>query len=160
MSEKPADQPVEEAKPAELIADEPDDEPEDEEPAQVEEKPTPQQLGGRKKSKLQARIDELVEDGTLKLRVVAPGIDPSADIDLRLIDQHLDLRVTRQERIESTDAQHRHSEVRYGTFRRTLPIPKGTNADDVAANYHDGVLEICVPAGDQARAEKIRVAAP
>ena len=105
-------------------------------------------------------VDELVEDGTLKLRVDAPGIDPSADIDLRLIDQHLDLRVTRQERIESTDAQHRHSEVRYGTFRRTLPIPKGTNADDVAANYHDGVLEICVPAGDQARAEKIRVAAP
>ena len=105
-------------------------------------------------------VDELVEDGTLKLRVDAPGIDPSADIDLRLIDQHLDLRVTRQERIESTDAQHRHSEVRYGTFRRTLPIPKGTNADDVAANYHDGVLEICVPAGEQARAEKIRVAAP
>jgi len=105
-------------------------------------------------------VDELVEDGTLKLRVDAPGIDPSADIDLRLIDQHLDLRVTRQERIESSDAQHRHSEVRYGTFRRTLPIPKGTNADDVAANYHDGVLEICVPAGDQARAEKIQVAAP
>jgi len=105
-------------------------------------------------------VDELVEAGTLKLRVAAPGIDPSADIDLRLIDQHLDLRVTRQERIESSDAQHRHSEVRYGTFRRTLPIPKGTNADDVAANYHDGVLEICVPAGDQARAEKIQVAAP
>jgi HSP20 family protein len=105
-------------------------------------------------------VDEVVEDGTLKLRVDAPGIDPSADVDLRLVDHHLDLRVTRQERTESGDATHRHSEVRYGTFRRTLPIPKGTSADDVDAKYHDGVLEICVPAGEQARAEKIEVTAP
>ena len=105
-------------------------------------------------------VDEVVEDGTLKLRVDAPGIDPSSDVDLRLVDHHLDLRVTRQERTETGDAHHRHSEVRYGTFRRTLPIPKGTNADAVAATYHDGVLEISVPAGEQPHAEKIEVVAP
>jgi HSP20 family protein len=105
-------------------------------------------------------VDESVEDGTLKLRVDAPGIDPDADVDLRLVDHHLDLRVTRQERTEGGDAQHRHSEIRYGTFRRTLPIPKGTSADDVEAKYHDGVLEIRVPAGEQVHAEKIKVAAP
>ena len=105
-------------------------------------------------------VDESVEDGTLKLRVDAPGIDPDADVDLRLVDHHLDLRVTRQERTEGGDAQHRHSEIRYGTFRRTLPIPKGTSADDVEAKYHDGVLEIRVPAGEQVHAVKIKVAAP
>ena len=86
--------------------------------------------------------------------------DPADDVDLRLVDHHLDLRVTRQERTEGGDAQHRHSEVRYGTFRRTLPIPKGTSAEDVEAKYHDGVLEIRVPAGEQAHAEKIKVEAP
>ena len=105
-------------------------------------------------------VDETVEDGTLTLRVDAPGIDPDADVDLRLVDHHLDLRVTRQERTEGGDAQHRHSEIRYGPFRRTLPVPKGTNAEDVEAKYHDGVLEICVPAGDQVHAEKIKVDAP
>lgn len=104
-------------------------------------------------------VDETVEDGMLTLRVDAPGIDPAADVDLRLVDHHLDLRVTRQERTEGGDAQHRHSEIRYGTFRRTLPIPKGTSAEDVEAKYHDGVLEICVPAGEQVHAEKIKVAA-
>jgi len=104
-------------------------------------------------------VDEMVEDGTLTLRVDAPGIDPAADVDLRLVDHQLDLRVTRQERTESGDAAHRHSEIRYGTFRRSLPVPKGTTADDVAAEYHDGVLEIRVPAGEQARAEKIAIEA-
>ena len=93
-------------------------------------------------------VDEYVEDGTLLVRVDAPGIDPADDIDLRLVDNQIDLRVTRQERTEGGDPQHRRTEVRYGTFRRSLPVPKGTHAEDVSASYRDGVLEIRVPAGE------------
>ncbi|MFM7070146.1 MAG: Hsp20/alpha crystallin family protein [Actinomycetes bacterium] len=102
-------------------------------------------------------VDEFVEDGTLTVRVDAPGIDPSSDVDLRLVDHHLDLRVTRQERTESTEPQQRRTEVRYGTFRRSLPVPRGTSAEQIAASYHDGVLEIRVPAGESEHAEKIAI---
>ena len=103
-------------------------------------------------------VDEYIEDGNLLVRVDAPGIDPVDDIDLRLIDNQIDLRVTRQERTDGTDPQHRRTEVRYGTFRRSLPVPKGTQAEDVSASYRDGVLELRIPTGDSVHAEKIAVA--
>ena len=105
-------------------------------------------------------VDEVVEDGTLKVRVDAPGIDPDHDVDLRLVDHQLELRVTRRERTEAEDAAHRRTEVRYGTFRRSLPVPRGTTADRIAASYHEGVLEIAVPVGEEIQAAKIAVARP
>lgn len=105
-------------------------------------------------------VDEVVEDGTLRVRVDAPGIDPDQDVDLRLVDHQLELRVTRRERTESDDAEHRRTEVRYGTFRRSLPVPRGTTADRITATYAEGILDIRVPVGDGVEAEKIAVARP
>ena len=38
-----------------------------------------------------------------------------------------------------------HSEFHYGSFRRTLTVPPGTETDDVEANYSEGILEVRVP---------------
>jgi len=102
-------------------------------------------------------VDEYVEDGNIVVRVDAPGIDPNADIDLRLTDGQIDLRVARQERTSTEDVQHRRSEVRYGKFRRTLPVPRGTSADQINASYNEGVLEIRIPTNEALQAEKIEI---
>jgi HSP20 family protein len=36
-------------------------------------------------------------------------------------------------------------ERRYGSFRRTLPLPAGVTESDVKATYKDGTIEIRVP---------------
>ena len=105
-------------------------------------------------------VDEVVEDGTLRVQVDAPGIDPEQDVDLRLVDHQLELRVTRRERTETDEPERRRTEVRYGTFRRSLPVPRGTTADRITASYSEGVLEIRVPVGEEVQAEKIPVARP
>jgi HSP20 family protein len=46
----------------------------------------------------------------------------------------------------------RHIEPRYGTFRRTLPLPPGLRNQEMSATLREGVLEVRIPR-DTAAAE-------
>ena len=39
----------------------------------------------------------------------------------------------------------RRSELRYGSFSRTLPLPANAKEDDIQARYYDGILEVTTP---------------
>jgi HSP20 family protein len=86
------------------------------------------------------RIEDELDGHRYTVRAELPGTDPAKDVDITYVDGVLQLTVTRT-------AQQRdkgHSEFRYGTFHRTLPLPAGAKAETLAAVYHGGVLEITV----------------
>ena len=87
------------------------------------------------------RVEDYVEDGTYVLRAELPGIDPATDVELKCESDVLTISGERHE--ETKDKNHR--EFHYGSFRRTVPLPVGTRAEDVTASYTDGVLEVRVP---------------
>jgi HSP20 family protein len=91
------------------------------------------------------RAEEYSEDGKLVVRVDAPGIDPEKNVDIRLVDRTLHITVEREESEGRFAKPGYRSEVRYGRFTRTLPLPSGSKADAVSASYTDGVLEVTVP---------------
>lgn len=105
------------------------------------------------------RVEESTEDSTLVIRVDAPGIDPEEDVDIRVRDGVLDIRVERREKSESESENRKvhRSEVRYGSFRRSLRLPGLASESDIAASYDDGVLEIRVPLGEEGAGQKIEV---
>lgn len=37
------------------------------------------------------------------------------------------------------------SRYRYGRFERTIPMPDGTETENIEARYHSGVLELQIP---------------
>jgi HSP20 family protein len=41
------------------------------------------------------------------------------------------------------------TEIRYGRFYRTIPLPEGVNAEQVRAKFDNGVLEVTVPVPEQ-----------
>lgn len=88
------------------------------------------------------RVEDFMEDDTYVLRAELPGIDPDKDVELHI--EHDMLTITGERREEVKEKNHR--ELHYGSFRRTIPIPSGTKAEDVTATYADGVLEVRVPA--------------
>ena len=49
------------------------------------------------------------------------------------------------------------SERPYGSFTRTLTLPKGVDADRIAADYHDGVLELHIPKPADLKPKKIEI---
>lgn len=105
------------------------------------------------------RVEEFQEDGELVVRAEMPGIDPDRDVDISLSDHMLRLKAERREKTETTDKSGFHSEFRYGSFSRTIPLPAGVTETDVKATYVDGILEVRLPVDTEAaEAHKIPVA--
>lgn len=91
-------------------------------------------------------LEEFREDGTLVVRAELPGIDPDRDVEITVAGGTLCIRAERREKHEATgDGDFYRSEFRYGQFTRTLPLPGGVGAEDVAADYTDGILEVRLP---------------
>ena len=87
------------------------------------------------------RVEDFVREGMYVLRAELPGIDPDRDIDLVVNADSLTISGQRQE--EKRDRNHH--EFHYGSFSRTVPLPRGIKPEDVKASYTDGVLEVRIP---------------
>ena len=91
------------------------------------------------------RMEEELVGDHLVIRAEMPGIDPDKDVEIKVTDGVLSVQAERKrEETTKSDGGFR-SEFRYGSFRRTLPVPKGASVKDVTATYRDGILEIQVP---------------
>jgi HSP20 family protein len=95
------------------------------------------------------RVEEFREGETLVVRAEVPGIDPERDVDVSVRDGELSIRVDRQENSENANKDGYRSEFRYGSFARTVQLPRGARQEDIKASYRDGVLEIRVPAASE-----------
>ncbi len=87
------------------------------------------------------RVEDFIDDDSYVVRAEIPGIDPEKDVEVSVEN---DVLVIRGERREETKEKNRR-EFHYGSFRRTLGLPRGVDPDKVTASYTDGVLEVRVP---------------
>lgn len=98
-------------------------------------------------------VESYAEEGTYVVRADLPGVDPEKDIDVRLDGDVLTIHGERREEAHDNG----HSEVRYGSFTRSVRLPKGADVKDVKANYDAGVLEVSVPMVEAA-GEPVKIA--
>ena len=91
------------------------------------------------------KVEEFQEDDHLVVRAEMPGIDPEKDVEITVADHMLHLRAERHQEERTEDKTGFHSEFRYGSFSRSVPLPVGTTEDDVTASYTDGILEVRFP---------------
>ena len=107
------------------------------------------------------KVEEFRENGTLVVRAELPGVDPDKDVEITVENGRLHIHGERREETKTEDKENSsyHSEFRYGSFDRILPLPAGTGEDAVTATYRDGILEVRLPVDDAvAAAKKIPVA--
>lgn len=93
------------------------------------------------------RVEEYVEGEKFVARVEIPGIDPDNDLDVQVHDGALTIRAERSQ-VEQ-DREHEYSEFVYGSFARTVPLPKGAREEQVCADYSNGILTVEVGMGEQ-----------
>jgi len=91
------------------------------------------------------RVEEFTEADTLVVRAELAGIDPEKDVEVTVTGGMLHIRAKRTEKTEDKSKDGFRSEFRYGTFARDVLLPEGVTADDIAASYTDGILEVRVP---------------
>jgi HSP20 family protein len=84
-----------------------------------------------------------------------PGVK-SEDVSIEVNEQLLTVSGSRVP-VETGDSQL--VERPYGSFVRTLTLPKGIDSDGIVANYVDGVLELHIPKPAEAKPKKIAIGA-
>jgi HSP20 family protein len=90
--------------------------------------------------------DILALGDDLVIRVELAGVDPD-DVDLRFTHGVLTVSGTRRPGDSDEEAEFYIRERYYGEFRRAITLPEGTSADDITAEFDDGLVEITVTDG-------------
>lgn len=87
------------------------------------------------------KLEVTKSNGDLIVKADLPGINRE-DINLEIGDGVLTLSGERkQESTEEREGFYR-SEVSYGSFFRSIPLPKGVTPENATANFENGVLEV------------------
>jgi len=87
------------------------------------------------------RIEDYDDDGNYVVRAEMPGLDPDRDIRITIDGDRLRILAERSERKH----ERGHSEFRYGSFSRSVPLPRGADTEHIQARYDAGILEVKVP---------------
>jgi HSP20 family protein len=104
------------------------------------------------------QIDVQHRGDAIVVRADLPGVRKE-DVQVEVQDNALVLSgQRREEREEGGDDQgYRRFERSYGSFYRSVPIPQGTNPDEIEAVMRDGVLKITLPLAESVRPKKIQI---
>lgn len=87
-------------------------------------------------------------DGKYRILAELPGLSPN-EVRVEVEDDALVLQGERQVEREATEGGIRRSERQFGFFYRRIPLPEGADPEQAKAKFHDGMLEITIPAPDR-----------
>jgi len=88
-------------------------------------------------------VDVATKDGDIVVRAELPGIKQE-DVDITFHNGVLTISGVRKAEEEKEGAGYYVRERRYGSFRRSLALPEGTDESKIHARYENGVLEVTV----------------
>jgi HSP20 family protein len=100
---------------------------------------------------------DLVEAGDhFVLRADLPGMSED-DVKIELEDGMLTVSGERKAEHEDREEGYYRVERAFGSFTRSLTLPKGVDADAVSASFDRGVLEIRIPKPEERKPRRIEI---
>jgi HSP20 family protein len=91
------------------------------------------------------RVEVRQREGQLVIRADLPGMTRE-DIKVDVTDDAITIEGERKAERQEEREGHYYSECSYGSFYRAIPLPEGADASKATAEFHNGVLEVTVPA--------------
>ena len=101
-------------------------------------------------------VDVFEEKDDIVVKAEIPGMDKD-NIEVNLMDHTLTLKGEKKKEEEVKEENYYRSERSYGSFFRTVELPKDVHADKVKATFKNGVLEVRMPKTEEAKAKEIKV---
>jgi HSP20 family protein len=102
-------------------------------------------------------VDVIEADDEVLLKAELSGMTPD-QISIECDDHMLTISGERTFDDSTTASGHSRIERGYGRFERTFGMPKNVKIDQIAATFHDGVLEIHVPKAAEPATTRIPIA--
>jgi HSP20 family protein len=98
-------------------------------------------------------IEVHAHEGEIVVRADLPGLSKD-DVQVDVTDRMLTIQGERRQECEDEHDGGYRTEVRYGSFRRTIPLPEGVDPERIEAQFEDGVLQIKVPTPDRRQSQR------
>jgi HSP20 family protein len=101
-------------------------------------------------------VDIYEKENGIVLKAELPGIEKK-DISIDVKDRVLTLKGDRAAESETEGKNYYRRERTYGEFQRVFTLPEGVNAEDIKADFKDGVLEVHIPKAEVEEPRKITI---
>lgn len=106
---------------------------------------------------LEPKIEMSENENDVTVTAEMPGIDKQ-DIDLEIsADGYLTLSGEKKEEKKQKGKGSYFSEISYGSFRRTIPLPWDLRFDGAEADFKNGVLTVMIPKSQEAKGRKKKI---
>jgi HSP20 family protein len=92
----------------------------------------------------------------LVLEADLPGLEEK-DLDIRVENNMLTIRGERKFEKKVSEENYLRVERSYGSFCRSFSLPHTVNAEQIQANYRNGVLTVRLPKREEAKPKQIKV---
>lgn len=101
-------------------------------------------------------VELVEEDDEFVLTAELPGLSKE-DVNVSVDDDILTLRGEKKTEREVAHDRTHIREREYGTFERSFTLPRNVEAAKIRADFHDGVMEIHLPKGEEGKSRKIEI---
>ena len=101
-----------------------------------------------------AELDKTTQAYTRRLEV--PGIQAN-DLDIQATSEQISISGERRCESKSEENGVTRSEFRYGSFKRTIPLPGRIDHQNVVADYKDGILHLSLPKAEDEVNKAVKV---
>ena len=101
-------------------------------------------------------IDVSETKSDLVIKAELPGMDPK-DIDISMNNGFLTIIGEKKHEREEKDENYHLVERSYGSFTRSVRLPKEVQSDKITASFKNGVLRVTLPKSEEAKKKEIKI---
>lgn len=102
------------------------------------------------------RVDLAETADNYQIHVDLPGMRRD-DLKINYQDNQLTISGERRDELEKDEGDYVRVERSFGHFYRSFTLPKSINADEISAEYDNGVLHITVPKTEETKPRQIEI---
>ncbi|MDP2972769.1 MAG: Hsp20/alpha crystallin family protein [Deltaproteobacteria bacterium] len=92
----------------------------------------------------------------LVVKAELPGMDPK-EIDISLSEGVLTIKDERKQEKEEKEENYHLIERSFGSFSRSIRLPRDVQGDKISASYKNGLLKVTLPKSEEAKKKEIKI---
>lgn len=101
-------------------------------------------------------LDVVEDENSYMVKASIPGVKPD-DLDITYNKGALTIKGELKDESEVTKGQYHLRERRSGMFTRTISLPDTVKAEDIEADYQDGILTLKLPKSEEIKPKRIQI---
>jgi HSP20 family protein len=101
-------------------------------------------------------VDVSETKNDLVVKAELPGMDPK-DIDISLSDGLLTIKGEKKQEKEEKEENYHFIERSYGSFTRSVQLPREVKHENISASYKNGILKVVLPKSEEAKTKEIKI---